>query len=136
MATEIRRLADQTAVATYDIEEMVKEMQAAVSAGVMGMEKFSDEIRQGVEDTRLVGDQLSQIVDKVQTLAPHFESVHHGMRSQSDGAEQIQEALSQLGDTIRNLNDSMRMSNTVVEQLNEESDRLQQSVADFHITDK
>lgn len=133
VATEIRRLADQTAVATYDIEEMVKEMQAAVSAGVMGMEKFSDEIRQGVEDTRRVGDQLSQIVEKVQALAPHFESVHQGMRSQSDGAEQIQEALSQLGETIRNLNDSMRMSNSVVEKLNDESERLRQSVSAFHI---
>ncbi|WP_211829438.1 methyl-accepting chemotaxis protein [Kistimonas asteriae] len=135
VATEIRRLADQTAVATYDIEEMVKEMQAAVSAGVMGMEKFSDEIRQGVDDTRQVGDQLSQIVEKVQTLAPHFESVHQGMRSQSDGAEQIQEALSQLGETIRNLNDSMRMSNSVVEKLNEESERLQQSVSAFQVDD-
>ncbi len=135
VATEIRRLADQTAVATYDIEEMVKEMQAAVSAGVMGMEKFSDEIRQGVEDTQQVGDQLSQIVEKVQTLAPHFETVHQGMRSQSDGAEQIQEALSQLGETIRNLNDSMRMSNSVVEKLNEESERLQQSVSVFQVDD-
>ncbi len=135
VATEIRRLADQTAVATYDIEEMVKEMQAAVSAGVMGMEKFSDEIRQGVEDTQQVGDQLSQIVEKVQALAPHFESVHQGMRSQSDGAEQIQEALSQLGETIRNLNDSMRMSNSVVEKLNEESERLQQSVSAFQVDD-
>ncbi|WP_345198616.1 methyl-accepting chemotaxis protein [Kistimonas scapharcae] len=135
VATEIRRLADQTAVATYDIEEMVKEMQAAVSAGVMGMEKFSDEIRHGVEDTRQVGDQLSQIVGKVQALAPHFESVHQGMRSQSDGAEQIQEALSQLGETIRNLNDSMRMSNSVVEKLNEESERLQQSVSAFQVDD-
>ncbi len=131
VATEIRRLADQTAVATYDIEEMVKEMQAAVSAGVMGMEKFSDEIRQGVDDTRDVSGQLSLIVEKVQTLAPHFESVHKGMRSQSDGAEQIQEALSQLGETIRNLNDSMRMSNSVVDELNQESDRLQQSVSVF-----
>ena len=33
VATEIRRLADQTAVATYDIEQMVKEIQSAVSAG-------------------------------------------------------------------------------------------------------
>ena len=40
VATEIRRLADQTAVATYDIELMVKEIQSAVSAGVMGMDKF------------------------------------------------------------------------------------------------
>ena len=30
VAMEIRRLADQTAVATYDIEKMVKEMQSAV----------------------------------------------------------------------------------------------------------
>src|SRR5262249_60013641 len=37
VAREIRRLADQTAVATLDIEHMVKEMQAAVSAGVTGL---------------------------------------------------------------------------------------------------
>ena len=50
VAMEIRRLADQTAVATYDIERMVKEMQSAVAAGVMGMDKFSDEVRRGVEE--------------------------------------------------------------------------------------
>ena len=44
VAMEIRRLADQTAVATYDIEKMVKEMHSAVAAGVMGMDKFSDEV--------------------------------------------------------------------------------------------
>jgi hypothetical protein len=43
VATEVRRLADQTAVATYDIEQMVREIQSAVSAGVMGMDKFSEE---------------------------------------------------------------------------------------------
>src|ERR1043166_2394631 len=52
VAMEIRRLADQTAVATYDIEKMVKEMQSAVSAGVMGMDKFSEEVRRGVDEVR------------------------------------------------------------------------------------
>ncbi len=52
VAMEIRRLADQTAVATYDIERMVKEMQSAVAAGVMGMDKFSEEVRRGVEEIR------------------------------------------------------------------------------------
>jgi methyl-accepting chemotaxis protein WspA len=44
VATEIRRLADQTAVATYDIEQTVKEIQSAVAASVMGMDKFSEEV--------------------------------------------------------------------------------------------
>ena len=58
VATEIRRLADQTAVATYDIEQMVKEMQSAVSAGVMGMDKFSEEVRRGMQEVQQVGGQL------------------------------------------------------------------------------
>ena len=41
VAREIRRLADQTAVASLDIERMVKEMQYSVSAGVMEMDKFA-----------------------------------------------------------------------------------------------
>ena len=52
VATEIRRLADQTAVATYDIEQMVKEIQSAVSAGVMGMDKFSEEVRRGMHEVQ------------------------------------------------------------------------------------
>src|SRR5262249_55567030 len=35
VAREIRRLADQTALATLDIEQMVRHMQQAVHAGVM-----------------------------------------------------------------------------------------------------
>ena len=53
VAREIRRLADQTAVATLDIETMVRQMQDAVSAGVMQMDKFADEVRSG----RRPGDQ-------------------------------------------------------------------------------
>src|SRR6266699_6172202 len=52
VATEIRRLADQTAVATFDIEQMVKEILSAVSAGVMGMDKFSEEVRRGMQDVQ------------------------------------------------------------------------------------
>jgi len=66
VATEIRRLADQTAVATYDIEVMVKEIQSAVAAGVMGMDKFSDQVRRGMQDVQTAGSQLSQIIAQVQ----------------------------------------------------------------------
>ena len=78
VATEIRRLADQTAVATYDIEQMVKEIQSAVSAGVMGMDKFSEEVRRGMQEVQQVGGQLSQIIQQVQALAPRVRSGQRG----------------------------------------------------------
>jgi methyl-accepting chemotaxis protein len=101
VASEIRRLADQTAVATLDIEVMVKDIQTAAAAGVMGMDKFSDELRRGIHDVRQVGDQLSQIIQQVQALAPQFHTVNEGMHAQSISAEQITDALTHLGGAVQ-----------------------------------
>lgn len=128
VATEIRRLADQTAVATYDIEQIVKEMLSAVSASVMGMDKFSEEVRRGVDEVRNVGAQLSQIIEQVQGLTPRFETVNEGMQAQATGAQQISEALAQLSEAAQQTVDSLRQSNLAIEQLNETAGALRTSV--------
>ncbi len=134
VATEIRRLADQTAVATWDIEQMVKEMQSAVSAGVMGMEKFSEEVRRGVEDVRQVGAQLASIIEQVETLIPRFEEVNEGMISQSQGGNQIRDAIVQLSESAQQTADSLRQSNGAIMQLNEAAQRLQEGASHFRVS--
>ncbi|MGB9069900.1 MAG: methyl-accepting chemotaxis protein [Candidatus Acidiferrales bacterium] len=133
VATEIRRLADQTATATIDIEKNVKEMQSAVAAGVMGMDKFSEEVRKGSEVVQQVHEELSQIISQVQTLTPNFEAVTEGMQSQSLGAQQISEALSQLSDASKQTAESMRQSNQAVEQLNDAARGLKVGIARFNL---
>jgi len=133
VATEIRRLADQTAVATWDIEQMVKEMQSAVSAGVMGMEKFSEEVRRGVDDVRQVGSQLASIIEQVETLIPRFEEVNEGMISQSQGGNQIRDAIIQLSESAQQTADSLRQSNGAIMQLNEAAQGLQEGASHFRV---
>jgi methyl-accepting chemotaxis protein WspA len=133
VATEIRRLADQTALATGDIEQMVKEMQSAVAAGVMGMDKFSEEVRRGGEVVQQVSEELSQIIHHVQALTPDFETVSEGMQSQSQGAQQISEALSQLSEASQQTVESLRQSNSAISQLNEAARGLQDGVASFTV---
>ena len=134
VATEIRRLADQTAVATWDIEQMVKEMQSAVSAGVMGMEKFSEEVRHGVDDVRQVGAQLAHIIEQVDTLIPRFEEVNEGMTSQAQGGNQIRDAIVQLSESAQQTADSLRQSNGAIMQLNEAASRLQDGASHFQVS--
>ncbi len=136
VAMEIRRLADQTAVATYDIEKMVKEMQSAVSAGVMGMDKFSEEVRRGVGEIRQVSVQLAQIIHQVQALTPRFHIVNEGMQSQATGAHQISETLMQLSESARQTAESLRRSNQAIEQLNAAARGLQSSVTRFKLEEK
>src|SRR5882757_2208354 len=133
VASEIRRLTDQTAVATYDIEQMVKEMQSAVSAGVMGMDKFSEEVRRGMAEVQQVGGQLAQIISQVQALAPRVESVNEGMQAQATGAEQISEALTQLSEAAQQTVDSLRQSGLAIEQLNETARGLKAGVSRFKL---
>jgi methyl-accepting chemotaxis protein WspA len=131
VATEIRRLADQTAVSTYDIEQMVKEIQSAVAAGVMGMDKFAEEVRRGMQDIQQVGGQLSQVIQQVQALAPRIESVNEGMQAQASGAEQITQALTQLSEAAQQTVDSLRQSGLAIEDLNRVAIGLRGGVSRF-----
>jgi len=133
VASEIRRLADQTAVATYDIEQMVKEIHSAVSAGVMGMDKFSEEVRRGMSEIQQVSGQLTQIIHQVQALAPRFDAVNEGMQAQATGAEQISEALTQLAKAARQTVESQAQSSRAIEDLNQVSSGLRSGVSRFKL---
>lgn len=133
VATEIRRLADQTAVSTYDIEQIVKDIQSAVAAGVMGMDKFSEEVRRGMQDVQHVGGQLSEIIEQVQGLVPRFEIANEGMQAQATGAGQISEALSQLSEAAQQTVESLQQSTLAIDELNQVSSGLRSSISRFKL---
>ncbi|HHJ81306.1 MAG TPA: methyl-accepting chemotaxis protein [Candidatus Tenderia electrophaga] len=134
VATEIRRLADQTAVATWDIEQMVKEMQTAVTAGVMSVEHFSEEVRRSVDEVSVISSGLTEIIDQVQALTPRFETVHEGMQFQSQGADQIKTAIVQLSESAQQTVDSLRQSHSSIDHLNEAAHMLQAGVSKFKVS--
>ncbi|MER9655210.1 methyl-accepting chemotaxis protein [Mesorhizobium sp. M0152] len=133
VATEIRRLADQTAVSTYDIEQMVKDIQSAVAAGVMGMDKFSEQVRRGMEEVQQVGGQLFEIIQQVQGLVPRFEVANEGMQAQATGAGQISDTLTQLSDAAQQTVESLQQSTLAIDELNQVSGGLRNSIARFKL---
>ena len=132
VAREIRRLADQTAVATLAIERIVNEMRASVSAGVAGMEQFAHEVQQGVEQVRAVGTQLGQIIARVQALTPRFDTVNQGMQTQAEGAQQINAAMEQLREAVQQTATSLQESTRAIAQLNLAAQGLHDEIARFN----
>lgn len=124
VAREIRRLADQSAVATLDIDQMVRQMQAAVSSGVMEMDKFSEEVRRGVGTVEQTGVHLSQIIEQVQSLSSRIDAVNEGMQAQAQGATQISDAMA-------HLTDDARQTAASLSEFNSATDGLRQVVTDL-----
>jgi methyl-accepting chemotaxis protein WspA len=135
VSREIRRLADQTAVATLDIEQMVRQMQDAVSAGVMEMDKFSEQVRAYTSQVADIGGQMSEIIGQVQRLSDDFQTVNSGMRQQSQGARQIDEAMAQLVTGVHQVSGSVKDFNAAAENLRHSASELQEEVNLFEVAE-
>jgi methyl-accepting chemotaxis protein/cell division protein FtsL len=134
VAREIRRLADQTAVATLDIEQMVREMHGAVGAGVGEVERFAQRVSEAAEDAGRVRDKLEKIIEQVEILTPQFDNVNEGMRSQSQGAEQIRDAMVQLSEGARQSASTVHEFNKAGDHLHQAVDGLRQAVSRFKVS--
>ena len=133
VANEIRRLADQTAVAALDIEDMVMEMEKSVSTGATEMEAFSGVVQSTAHKMKDIGGQLGGIMEKVRTLPPDFEAVSKGMADQSRSAGQISETMEHLNSATQNTLESLREFKLAAEDLNEAALGLQEQVSRFEV---
>ena len=125
IAREIRRLADQTAVASLEIEKVVKEMQLSVSSGVMEMDAFTKSVETGAEEIGGVSRQLAEIITSVKGISERFEQVAEGMQAQSQGAEQIRIAMSHLAESVSE-------SESALESFQNATTDVQQAANDLH----
>ena len=71
VAWEIRRLADQSAASTVDIERIVQHMKESVVAGGLEMDAYKQRVETVV--TKMAGTfgLLSRLIDAVGDLTPH-----------------------------------------------------------------
>ncbi|MFM7261073.1 MAG: methyl-accepting chemotaxis protein [bacterium] len=134
VAREIRRLADQTASATTDIERIVRQMQEAVAAGVSEMTRFTREMRGGTSDVQQVANDLGSIIDEMNSAVAGFSEVERGMTAQSSGVAQIEGAVRQVADGARQTAASVSEFGRVASELSHAVAVLQDAVARFRVS--
>jgi methyl-accepting chemotaxis protein len=135
VASEIRRLADQTSVAVLDIEDMVARMTASVSAGAAEMDAFSQDVLTAVNDINEIGGQLDGIMERVRSLPPRFASVSEGMEAQSQSAGRISETMEALNMTAQHTLEALKEFNLSADYLREAAHALQEAVSRFKVNE-
>ena len=133
VASEIRRLADQTAVATYDIAHMVREVQSAISDAVTGIDKFASETHESVKNVHLISENLSGVIDMVEVIKPQVEGLSEGIEAQTQGANQISDAIGQLNETAQHTAETLSQTSTAISHLHNAALGLQESTALFKV---
>lgn len=125
VAREVRRLADSSAAASHEIEDMVKELQSSVYNGVMEMDKFSKQVSYYVEQVGHISGQIGEVIAQVQSLTPQFKQISYSMEGQFEGAQQISLTISQLSEASEQTVASLQNTNLALNQLNDTAQVLQ-----------
>lgn len=134
VAKEIRRLADQTAVATLEIEKMVAAMQLAVSEGTIETNSFVASVRDSAIDVSKVGMQLSKIIEQVQALSPSFDTANAAMNDRLENIRQINQATIELSAGMQQMKSSLQETFTAIAYLNDAASRLRDRVSGFEVS--
>lgn len=131
VANEIRRLADQAASSTLDIEGSVKEMVQAVRTGVKGMTEFSTQVANSVEEITEISSRLTEVIQQVQGLPPRFDQILEGMQSQAEGAGQINEAMHQLSHSAQETASAVKETHRMLGSLRRSAEILEAEISRF-----
>lgn len=131
VAKEIRRLADQAARSTLEIEQMIGGMLNAVHNGVHAMDNLSDKIKYGVKEITTVSTHLGNVIQQVQGLPPRFEMVLQGMESQSIRADHIKESIAHLNQSAQKTVASLEITRKKLSLLGKTANALQREISSF-----
>ena len=134
VAQEIRRLADQTQVASQEINEVIGDVQEAVGAAVMSMEKASEDIRVGSVEIVNAGDIFAEVISGVQEGLPRIEEVGMGVDQQAEASIQMAAALKDLEERGYQVRDASEQTNDSANSLNSVVMQLREAVSTFRVS--
>ena len=131
VAQEIRRLAEQTAVSTLEIEAMIEEMRSTVDAGVSAVGRYTDQAGASSAKVVQIIERLGRLIEQTGQLGARFGDVNEGMQAQSQSASQISEAMTQLNETARLTKKALADFKKIAEQLNDTVAGMQGEISRF-----
>jgi len=126
VAEEVRKLAEQSAKATLEIQELIGNIQKESKLANEVMENSAREVEQGVNIVNEVGSSFAEIINKVKNLAGQVEEI-------AAGTEQVSSAVQNVTSTTEESTAAMEEISSSTETISKLASELQQMVAKFKV---
>lgn len=131
VAGKIREFADQIAVATLDIEKAIGAIVSDVSKAVGGVEEFSKQILEQIQDEKTIHEQFTLRIDQTQAQIEVFDRIYSDIEQQFKDSMQIDSMIQQLAKISHETGTSARKLYDDANMLNRGTQNLQKMFANF-----
>lgn len=133
VADEVRSLAQQSAEATIEIENLVAEIQTETNEVVKAMEMGTEQVVVGtqlVDETRESLNSIAQVTTEIKNLV---NSINQATSSQSESSESMTKVMKGVADIAQKTSSNANHVSTSFRELLDISQALQESVRQFKV---
>jgi len=96
VAGEVKKLAERTAGATKEIEDLIKEIQGETEQTVLAMNQVDEQVAEGKDFAAKGNQAFSQIIQAVKLSADRASQISQATGSQVEGVKKIAKAIEQV----------------------------------------
>jgi len=133
VADEVRGLAERTARATVEIEQMIQTIQSETQTSVDLLTESVPQANQGVELSEATAKLLHELRASMLVTQERVQDVAGSTREQSLASNNIAQQVERIAVVVEETRNAMQQSAQEVAQLERLSKTLQQSVSRFHL---
>jgi len=134
VADEVRKLAERTAQATSEIEDMIKAIQNEVAKAVDKMDSATLKVQSGVDLTTQAGDALKAIVKSSDELQLMVQQIASATEEMSATSEQISKEIVDIANASRDTTASSQETAQAAVGLSRIATKLDETIRFFRLS--
>ena len=135
VATEVRKLADQSQKAAAQIGAIIQEIQAATHSTILAVEEGSKGVEAGVRETLQAGETLQSVTSTIKETVGAVQEITLATRQQAIGIEQVSEAMQSIDQGMKETVIGTKQTNVAASQLVTLGQSLQELVKKFQVAE-
>ena len=124
VADEVRQLAERTATATGEIEEMIASIQDETHRAVQSIQNGREEVEEGIELADEAGEAFGSIVESTDAVSDRINNIAAATEEQSVTSEQISESIESISTVTQEQAQGIRQIADVMDGLGDAGGRL------------
>ncbi|HEY3302388.1 MAG TPA: methyl-accepting chemotaxis protein [Candidatus Binatia bacterium] len=135
VATEVRKLADQSQKAAGQIAAIIQEVQAAARSSIFAVEEGKKGVESGVEEVLHAGETLQTVTSTIKKTVESTQEITLATRQQALGVEQVSEGMRSIDQAMKETVAGSKHANTAASQLVHYGQSLQDLIRKFQVAD-
>jgi len=133
VADEVRKLAERTALATQEIDKLVKAIHVETDETVHAIEEQTQVVEEEAQIVVTAGDSLTHILDVSNESFAFVANIRDLASQQLDGTRRVAQTMSQISSVSMATQAGARDTTTTIAQLIELSGKLKEAVTRFKV---